>query len=164
MSETVELGKLWNDGDTIELEDGRVLRYKTEPDYIDPFEEFDSYGKVASADGSRANHRPDGFDGNAEKLWLSRDAIWWQPPEDVKRTDEGFDTLRQVVRDLAEYGLVSVGLELLEGSDYYGNGTVIDAEWLGGVEAIMDDAYRKTILSEQYEELRARHQDLPPQA
>lgn len=57
--------------------------------------------------------RPEGFDGNASRLHFGRDNddVWWQPPDDVKRGTEGFDTLRRTIIDCLEYGYVGVIVE-----------------------------------------------------
>src|SRR5690606_2451220 len=83
---------------TVDLDDGRALRLKVEPDdwpTLDLLE--DCYGTLTAAEayrGDRDYHRyptswvysghdrprPDGFDGNAEKLHVRGDGYWWQPP------------------------------------------------------------------------------------
>lgn len=61
--------------------------------------------------------RPADFDGNAELLGFNRsyDRIWWQPPEDVARTDPHFAELRRSVLDALEYGYVGVIVECEHG-------------------------------------------------
>ena len=136
------LESLAEDGDTVELENGRALRLRVQSDECDVMDLWsdDCYGRIAFVSG-RTNvygypqDRPEGFDGNAEKLSYGRgDDAWWQPPADIKRGTEQFQTCRRVVRDLLEFGFYSVGLELLDGTDAYGRPIVVNAAWLGGLE------------------------------
>jgi hypothetical protein len=46
MSEA-DLAQLSGDDDTMELDDGRTLRLLIKPDDINPFDEFDCYGRIA---------------------------------------------------------------------------------------------------------------------
>lgn len=81
---------------TVALDDGSELRVKMEPDYDTSLEsDGDWFGKVQSAD--YGDKRPEGFDGNAEKMRARNCAVWWQPPKDVQRGTESFKRLRDRV-------------------------------------------------------------------
>lgn len=154
-----DLSQLSDDGDTVELENGRTLRLRIQHDEVDPFEQNDCYGKVTSVESGPRNDygyrdRPDGFDGSAEKLWLPQNCgvVWWQPPTDVKRTDEGFTKLRDLVMDLAAFGSHVITLELLEGVDAYRRPIVTQAAGLGGVDSL-DGGYLAEVVSELAAEL-----------
>ena len=131
MTDTLDLTELREDGDTVELADGRGLRLSIGPDCWTSLDDFpDCYGLIEWA---RRNHnyggwvRPGGFDGNAEVMsYGNSDAYWWQPPADVKRGTEEFEKLRLVVRELVEFGFIVVALELRE--------TVADSR--GGVHRV----------------------------
>lgn len=144
---------------TIELDDGKALRVKLEPDYDTSVSDFpDLYGIFEPVqrwdrDGCRAG-RPDGFDGNAEKIWIGRsEQVWWQPPKDIKRTDPNFSHLRDEVREIGEFGFMVVVVELLEGKDHYGDGIVRDSTCLGGVEGNADHDYLATVIEDMLSEL-----------
>jgi len=138
------LEALADDGDTAELDDGRTLRLRIESDPSDVRDLWsdDCYGAVAWVEDRPRNDygyppdRPEGFDGNAEKLGIGRgyDRFWWQPPADVARGTEQFRALRTLVSDLLEFGFSNVGLEVLEGENAYHEAIVVNAAWLGGVE------------------------------
>lgn len=150
----LDLSSLTDDGDTIELGDGRTLRLRIENDDTPVMDQWsdDCYGRVEWIDphaiarwqDRTGNYngapRPAGFDGNAEKLHLSlppngsSDYYWWQPPADVPRTSEHFRTMRAAVEELLTWGYYSVGVELLDGTDAYGRPIVANAAWLGGIE------------------------------
>jgi hypothetical protein len=155
MGQRKELADLYNDGDTVELGDGRELRLRIEPDDINPFDEFDTYGKIAWS--GRVNdygyeQRPAGFDGNAERITILNDRVWWQPPADVKRSDPHFRELRALVSDLASFGCVGVSLELLEGEDAYGRPIVRRVASLWGIDSLAN-GYLAEVVSELAAEL-----------
>lgn len=141
------------DGDTIELDDGRTLRLRTgqdeEPvmDRLEP----DCYGKVAWVADSPWGHpkeRPDGFTGRAEKIHLRDCSLWWEPPADVydatQRQRRGEDIgrhttirdLRLLLIDLFEFGFQYVALELLDGRDAYERPIVVAVHSIYGVEPV----------------------------
>lgn len=105
---------------TVKLTDGRAIRAKVTPDEFMTIEDDgDWYGKVAP-ENHRTNsygyaERPDGFDGNAEKIQYDRSAsVWWQPPEDIKRSDpDNFKKFRDTVREVLEFGYSIVTVEVL---------------------------------------------------
>lgn len=151
---TLDLSGLTDDGDTLDLAGGRMIRLRIEPDHDTSVNDFDCYGRVEWRDSwSRQTLRPITFDGNAEII--DRDgiaALWWQPPADVKRSDPGFRQLRSSVIDLVTYGFRSVGLELCEGTDHYGRPIVTDSTWIGGVDDVSAD-YLPHLLADLVTEL-----------
>lgn len=138
---------LTDDGDTFELPDGATLVLRIQPDECSTIEDIggDWYGAIEWEDTRRTNSyghvmRPDGFDGNAEKLSTRDGSIWWQPPTDVKRGTDTFDAMRRNLIDLIEYGYSSVGVEYHKGTDAYGRPIVRGCSWLGGFEPFEDVA------------------------
>lgn len=132
------LRMLREDGDIVLLPDGRTVRLRIEPDHDTIINDFDCWGKVGweQYDRSMGYHRrPDGFDGNSERMsYGNSDPYWWQPPADgPKRGTPEFDALRREVQELCEFGFVVLILEVLDGDDAYGNGIVVNYTALGGV-------------------------------
>lgn len=167
MNATVELpeilDELTDDGDTVELDDGRTLRLRIESSdesflFVHKDGTLDTndecYGTFAFYDTRERNCgsygypvRPDGFDGNAEVLRSNGgDPLWWQPPtgdyalidpDTGKPARRGSDTFRQLrshVLDLLEFGYSAVGVEVLDGKDAYGRPIVVNHAWIGYVE------------------------------
>jgi hypothetical protein len=151
----IDLGKLTESGDTVDLGDGRLLRIKVQSDPdADPFGEYDTYGKVAPA--RPIDQRPADFDGNAEKLWNGQDQVWWQPPVGAShRGTAEFDQLRSLVRELLEYGMHGVTLELCEGTDFYGQPIVTNAASLWGIDSLDHEGYLAVVVAQLAEELLA---------
>jgi hypothetical protein len=141
---------LAEDGDCHNLDDGRTLRLRIQPDEdYNPFEESDHYGQIVhTEDRSLRNRdtgryeRPANFDGNAEKLQGGRsDAYWWQPPAWAhQRGTDAFTNLRRQVLDLLERGCYVVTVEVLCGTDAYGRPIVVDVASLSGIDSL-DDGY-----------------------
>ena len=148
---SIDLTSLTDDGDTLDLEDGRTLRLRIELDFIDPFEEFDAYGKVAANTYNSLtgrSQRPEGFDGNAEKITVYNDVLWWQPPPGAPdRGTPEFAKFRQLVSDLASWGMKIVFLEVLSGLDAYRQPIVVDVASLGGIDSL-EDGYVHEVVSE----------------
>ena len=147
------------DGDRAEvkLSRGRMLRLRIEPDQDSDLNDFDCYGRTAPTKRSRYSDypdtRPQGFDGNAEKIWLGGDAIWWQPPADgPARGTAEFRSLRALVRDLAEYGFHGVVLELTRGVDAYHRPIVRNVASLWGIDSL-EDGYLREVAGELAAEL-----------
>lgn len=141
----------------MELPDGRTLRLRIEPDTDSSVNDYDCYGKTSqyAYDYVRDSHapRPDGFDGNAEKIEVDRGYwVWWQPPKDIPRSSEHFPKFRQNVIDLLQMGFMSVGLEVLDGTDAYNQSIVVETQWLGGVDTT-ENGYLAEILSDLAAEL-----------
>ena len=144
-----DLTALTDDGDTVELEDGRIARLLVTHDEINPFDEYECYGQVASvARWHQDQQRPSGFNGNAEKLTIFNDVIWWQPPADApQRGTDDFAKLRSLVIDLASFGMKSVALEILDGTDAYRRPIVVDVASLGGIDSL-EDGYLAEVVSQ----------------
>lgn len=145
--------ELTDDGDTVELDNGDTLRLRIQPDdNINPFDETDIYGRVGWESRRRNDYgyheRPSDFDGNAEKLTVNGDSLWWQPPADVKRSDEHFARLRDTVRELAEYGYIGVIVEKLSGQDAYHRPIVVNVASLWGIEPHPTPEYLKEIVGD----------------
>lgn len=145
----VEIEDLTQDGDVIDLPDGRKLRLRIQPDDTNPFTEYETYGKVEWANRRYERQRPDGFDGNAEIL----NGAWWQPPADgPKRGTEEFAKFRQLVLKLIEFGMETVILEVLDGEDAYHRPIVTQVTSLGGIDSL-EDGYLAEVVKELGEEL-----------
>jgi hypothetical protein len=159
---TIDLSSLSADGDTIELDDGRKLRLRIEADDTSVMDSELFYGEFAWVERSRdyvhATPRPEGFDGNAEKLWTAGgDQYWWQPPRgdyelSAKRGSKEFDEFRELIRDLMSWGFKQVGLELLDGVDAYHRPVVKEAQWLGGIDSL-EGGYLADVLSDLLAEI-----------
>lgn len=157
----IDLSKLTSDGDTVDLPDGRALRLRMEPDDINPFEEYDTYGRMQWERNHRDNGwsiRPDGFTGNAEKVSTDSGAsLWWEPPTDgPARGSEEFRAFRAQVMELLEYGMVYVSLEMLDSEeDAYGRRIVRNVASVGGVEPMPTADYLHELVSQLFEEMEA---------
>lgn len=145
-----------------ELADGREFALTIELDEdtnIRDYETFDSFSKYAydyARDGREP--RPDDMDGNAEKIQVDRGSyVWWQPPADVKRTDEGFAAFRATVRDILECGYCGYVLELRRGTDAMGRPIAEKVASLWGIENIYecrpDSEYGQSIIRDLVAEL-----------
>lgn len=161
---------LRDDNDTAALKDGRTARLRIEHDEAFTIEDMgpEAYGLVAW-DSHRTNdygypERPDGFDGNAEKVSTSdgRDRFWWQPPADLcggwERGGEHFPKLRSLVADLVTYGFHVVTVEVLDGIDAYNRPIVVAVASLGGIDSL-DDGYLDDVVGELLGELDAEVAD-----
>lgn len=146
------LDRLDGDGAEIKLSRGRALRLRIETDQDSDLNDFDCYGRTAPT-SDYPDTRPQGFDGNAEKIWLSGDAIWWQPPTDgPARGTAEFRSLRAMVRDLAEYGFHGVVLELTHGHDAYRRPIVRNVASLWGIDSL-ENGYLREVVGELAAEL-----------
>ena len=162
--------ELTQDGDTYSLaedvddETTRFLRLKIEPDQdTQPFQEYDCWGRI-DYDGRPNDYghpsRPEGFDGNAERLWLDQNGgpVWWQPPTgdyEVKRSDPQWESFRRHVIDLASYGMCGVIVELCDGEDAYHRPIVVKTASLWGIEVMYDRDYLAEVVRELVEEVLA---------
>lgn len=148
-----------DDGDTLELEDGRVLRLKIEVDQDTELSDFpDCYGTIGDSRRNDGGNeiRPEGFTGNAEKLWYGNyGPWWWEPPTDLKRTDPVFKSLRDQVRELLAFGFKGVILELLSTCDGCGRSQVVKGASLWGIDSL-DNGYIHEVVSELADELEVR--------
>jgi len=145
----LDLSDLRDDGDTVDLPDGRTLRVRivVDEDHSVTDEEF--WGEFEWVRGSRWDdhtRRPDGFDGNAEIFDRDHGSVlWWQPPRgdyalSYGRGTKEFAEFRQSVRDLLNYGFKGVIVELLDGFDAYQRPIVTQSESLWGIDSVEDGA------------------------
>jgi hypothetical protein len=130
--------QLTEDGDRVELDDGRRVVLVIEPDQDTSI--FDEQGEgvwcgrlewVAYRDG-RDTPRPTGFDGRARKLHTRDGFVWWQVPADVPQ--ESIRGMGQQIIYLIEYGYLVVGLKVWERCDH-AEWHEVDATYRGGVDA-----------------------------
>lgn len=130
-------------GDQLEIGDGAVLRLVQEPDDFTTINDFDCYGRCEwSRNTYRGAVRPDGFDGCAEMIGAEHySTLWWQPPTTTKEDRRQWHTdleyrraLRQLVRDITNYGFSYFRLEYCVGADAFGALIVRDFVTVGGVE------------------------------
>ena len=152
----MELDKLRTDGDTIDLNDGRVLRLRIEVDQNSTVEDSpDLYGLVGWSTTDRDTghqRRPSNMNGSAEILRRDGHAsLWWQAPADIT-DDKARRELRALVADLCDYGFKGVVLELCEGEDHYGAPIVRDSASLWGIDSL-EDGYLLTVVGELWGEL-----------
>jgi hypothetical protein len=151
------------DGETVELLNGKKLRLKVSPDYYTDLNDFDYLGRVEWSKYSSysktsyiydRNPRPDGFNGNAEIIDVDRgSSLWWQPPQDVARGSDQFKALRILVKNVVNYGFNVFTLELLDGKDGYGRDIVAKYSSLAGLEPFLDELSKEDILQELLSEL-----------
>lgn len=160
VTRTFDLTDLRDDGDTIELVDGRTLRLRIEVDQDTSISDYECYGEIAPAkvwdrDGMRAT-RPRDFTGNAEKLWTCEsgsECFWWEPPKDgPKRTEPSFAAFRQQVRELVTWGFKGVILERLDGEDAYGRPIVTQTASLWGIDSL-ENGYLAEVVRDLADEL-----------
>lgn len=97
----------------------------------------DCYGQVAFIPrGMRQDPRPAWFNGAAQKIWTSYECYWWQPPQGVRV--ENIAALRQTVKDILEWGFVTIEVRRWHKCEHCGN-TCEDVAYLGGVEPMPTD-------------------------
>lgn len=154
----IDVSGLRDDGDTVTMPDGRMLRLKVTGDEHASINNYDSDGKIEYVRDRRNDYgyppqRPAGFDGAAVKI--SDGSIWWQPCEGaVYETPEAFRRDKQRIADLCEFGFVVVTLELCDGTDAYGRPIVVKAESLGGNEwDCMSEPYGAELVADLVTEL-----------
>jgi hypothetical protein len=151
------------DGETVELLNGKKLRLKVSPDYYTDLNDFDYLGRVEWSKYNKYNKtsyifdkhpRPDGFDGNAEILKKDGGSnLWWQPPQDVARESDQLRAVRKTALSVIEYGYLEYKLELLDGLDAYKRPIVIKVSVLSGIEPFIDESTKEDIMQELLWEL-----------
>lgn len=135
---------LTDDGDTLELPDGRTLRVRTEPDDMTIMDEQGEGMWCGRLEWVRANRdywparysRPDGFDGAAEIIRREDgEALWWDVPTDLRgdANRENRDAVRREITELLNCGYRVVVLELCNGEDAYGRPIVESFASVGAV-------------------------------
>jgi len=155
----LDLSELAEDGDTLKMDDGRMLRLRIRVDQDTEVQNEEFYGEFSWARndpnyvGAYNTHRPTGFDGNAEKLSTYHgDSYWWQPPRGdyemtCKRGSPEFAEFRQNVKALVEWGFKGVVLELLDGTDGYGRPIVVEVASLWGIDSL-ENGYLAEVVSD----------------
>ena len=161
----VELANLDHDGATVGLPDGTSIRLRLEPDQdhgiLDEAGPGTWAGLLEWTRGSRDymgaynTRRPEGFNGLARVIERGDhgERLWWQPPgpDIIGPTPWDAETMRQEeerIRDLYRYGFVRVFLEVIDGTDAYGQEIVRDYNVLWGVEWDADGAYLASIAAD----------------
>jgi hypothetical protein len=143
----LDLTDLQNDGNTIELTDGRRLRMRIEVDQDASINDYEADGRVEwTRDNSYGSQRPADFTGRARNLDHSfGSTLWWEIPApemigDVW-TDAEMRSQEARIRKLVEYGFSVVTLELLDGADAYGRPVVTQYQRLGGIDSVDNGEY-----------------------
>jgi len=145
----------------MELDDGRTVRLRIEPDQdhsvLDEDEEmFGSFAHVGRRNDYGHYERPDGFDGNAELLGIGRsyDRIWWQPRKDApRRGTSEFDLERSQIIELLEYGYVGFIIEVWHSCGECSTRHEEASASLWGIESFVDKAYQQEVISDLLAEL-----------
>ena len=150
----MDLTDLRDDGDTVDLADGRTLRLRIEVDQDASVEDADCYGMIgwSTTDPDTGYQcRPSNMNGSAEILRRDfRASLWWQPPADIEQDSRS--ELRNLAADLCEYGFKGVILELCEGEDHYGAPIVRDSASLWGLDSL-ENGFLLTVVGELWGEL-----------
>lgn len=162
-----DFSDLTDDGDTLALSDRFSLRLDIRPDEDTRISDFDCYGKIEWT-SARNDYgwpsRPDGFDGAARIVERDRGSVlWWQPWEGA--SEEDARKFLPTLGDLIRFGFDLIGLTLVESvTDSTGSAHEVDVvtEWLGGVEAMVDDAYRTEILDDLWWQVRSAMRSVVP--
>lgn len=139
---------------TVTLDNGLIVKYRTEPDNDMSVNEWDCYGKVAPREtnrySGRKSERPEEFNGSAEIIHTQFDEFWWQPPTDLKATWKKdmvqYRAMRQSLHDILQWGFDMYFVEICQGTDAYGHDIVLDYGVLGCVEPMIKDEYKIEIL------------------
>lgn len=164
------LDALDDDGDVYKFDDGRELRLKIEQDVDTSPKDYECYGEFSEYSyryDQREGHtaRPDGFDGNAEKIEVAYGYwMWWQPPrgdyaptdetgKPAKRGSQIFKDMRQNVLDLWHMGYVGLIVELWHSCPSCGSRHEDNSAALWGIEAFVDDGYKREVISDLLDEL-----------
>lgn len=150
-----DLTSLTSDGDTLKLDDERMLRLKIEPDQDYSINDYDSDGKIEwSRQNDYGSVRPAGFSGRARIIkhhhWQD---LWWEPYE---LTEEQIAQEMPRIVNLIEYGFNGVTLELCEDTDAYGEPIVTKFASLWGIEWDADRDYIRSIVSDLADELEVQ--------
>jgi hypothetical protein len=145
------------DGDTVKLEDGRVLLLSIIPDDGYTIEDDgDWFGRiewVGQSSGLPGN-RPSYMDGAAEVIDRGRNAqLWWQPPSDVVNNPDLRRSLRVELMRILNEGYYAYRLEVCRGEDYYGNPIVENVATIGGVAPVYNPEGKDYLIADLLNEL-----------
>lgn len=157
-------GRYCDGSAVVTLPDGAVVTLSAEPDpYMSIIDESGPgmwCGSLAYVERDRdTGHyvRPAGYTGAAEILHVGRsyDAVWWEPPADVRAPGPARDALRSVVSSLLESGYYIISLTYAgPDHDYYGRPVIRAASSIGGIEPDPDDDYLSDLLSDLLSDIR----------
>lgn len=101
--------------------------------------------------------RPAGYTGAAEILHIGRsyDAVWWEPPADVRTPGPVRDALRSAVLNLLERGYYVLSVTYAgPDRDYYGRPIIRAAASIGGIEPDPDDDDLSDLLPDLLSDIR----------
>jgi hypothetical protein len=154
----IDLSDLTEDGDIIDLEDGRKLRLRIESDPDASVNDYEGDGRV---EWTRNNYygavRPSDFTGRARIM--DRDhysTLWWEPPTPEMVgcvwTEQQLREEESRIRLLLQDGFCVVTLELLDGKDAYGRPIVTEAQSLGAIDSL-DNGKLAEVLSDLLAEM-----------
>ena len=157
MTETrLDLSSLQDDGDTLTLEDGRVLRLKIEVDQDASINDYEGDGRIEWTRDDcdwvpRRTHRPADFSGRSRII--KRDdgySLWWEPYSEL--TEDQIRKEEPRIRELVEYGFKGVILELCQGTDFYEQYVVQNVASLWGIDSLAN-GYLTEVVRELADEL-----------
>lgn len=157
MSE-LDLSDLTQDGDTIELPDGRTLRLRIEVDEDASINDYDADGRVEwTRNSDYGPQRPSDFTGRARIMDRDhRSTLWWEPPTaeliGCVWTEAELRSEESRIRLLLQDGFRGVILELLDGTDAYGRPIVKEVASLWGIDGL-DNGYLLSVLSDLLAEM-----------
>ena len=145
---TLDLSALADDGDTLELEDGRTLRLRIVSDDTPAMvhiNDADVWGRLEWVRGAHAQ-RPLTMDGRARVLEHDYPhRLWWQPYEE-DRDPATIKSMEREVRRLLEEGFHGVIVELRQMCDLHSWHT-IDQASLWGIDSL-EGGYLADVLSD----------------
>lgn len=157
-------GRYCDGSSVVTIPDGAVVTLSAEPDpYMSIVDESGHgvwCGSLAYAERDReTGHyvRPAGYTGAAEILHVGRsyDAVWWEPPADVRAPGPVRDALRSTVSNLLESGYYVLSVTYAgPDRDYYGRPIIRAAASIGGIEPDPDDDYLSDLLSDLLSDIR----------
>lgn len=153
--EVDSLADLRDAEDRVTLEDGRTVILRIEPDPTTTINDYDCYGRVEwTRNGEYGPVRPNDMTGRAQILdrdWHGSygSALWWEPYSDKDYVPDAEQIRRERmhIRDLIEYGFMSVGLVVMEDCPNCGRAHVSNEWWVGGVDSI-EEQYVKELVAD----------------
>jgi hypothetical protein len=153
---TLDLSSLQDDGDTLTLDDGRVLRLKIMPDEDASINDYESDGRIELTRDDRdwspsRTVRPADFSGRSRIIMRDNGhSLWWEPYSEL--TEDQIREEEPRIRELVTYGFKGVILELCEGTDFYGRYVVQNVASLWGIDSFAN-GYLTEVVRELADEL-----------